>query len=109
MLRDKESRKHFVLSLNSNEFHSDIHKMIFAGLETLVETKLDYTTPTLLTLLPDDTDWGGKEYLEELGYTVTSTVSGKTDYLVCEDGSNSSKTKKAESLEIPIVTIDNLR
>ena len=66
MLRDKDSLKHLVLSLNSSEFHSDVHKMIFAGLETLVESKLDYTTPTLLTLLPDDTDWGGKEYLEEI-------------------------------------------
>ena len=49
-----------------------------------------------------------KEYLEELGYTVTSTISSVTDYLVCEDGSNSSKSKKAESLGIPIVSIDNL-
>jgi DNA ligase (NAD+) len=49
-----------------------------------------------------------KEFLEEHGYTVTSTISGKTNYLVCEDGSNSSKSKKAESLEIPIVTIDSL-
>lgn len=49
-----------------------------------------------------------KEYLESKGYTVTTTVSSKTDYLVCEDGSNSSKNKKAESLGIPIVTIANL-
>lgn len=49
-----------------------------------------------------------KESLEDYGYTVTSTVSGATDYLVCEDGSNSSKSKKAESLGIPIVTIANL-
>jgi len=49
-----------------------------------------------------------KEYLEEHGYTVTTSVSGKTDYLVCEDSSNSSKNKKAESLGIPIVTIANL-
>ena len=49
-----------------------------------------------------------KEYLENLGYTVTSTVSSVTDYLVCEDGSNSSKTRKAESIPIPIVTIANL-
>lgn len=49
-----------------------------------------------------------KEFLENLGYTVTSTVSGKTDYLVCEDGSQSSKTKKAESLGIPVVNIANL-
>jgi DNA ligase (NAD+) len=49
-----------------------------------------------------------KEFLEEHGYTVTSTISGKTNYLVCEDGSKSSKSKKAESLGIPIVTIANL-
>jgi DNA ligase (NAD+) len=50
-----------------------------------------------------------KEYLENLGYTVTSTVSSQTDYLVCEDGSNSSKSKKAESLGVPIVSIANLK
>jgi DNA ligase (NAD+) len=50
-----------------------------------------------------------KEYLETLGYTVTSTVSSVTDYLVCEDGSNSSKSKKAESLGIPIVSIADLK
>lgn len=49
-----------------------------------------------------------KEYLEEHGYTVTTTVSGKTNYLVCEDGSTSSKSKKAESNGIPIVTIVDL-
>lgn len=49
-----------------------------------------------------------KEYLESYGYTVTSTVSRVTNYLVCEDGSNSSKSKKAGSLGIPIVTIANL-
>lgn len=49
-----------------------------------------------------------KEFLEEYGYTVTSTISGVTDYLIVEDGSNSSKTNKAESLGIPIVTIENL-
>lgn len=49
-----------------------------------------------------------KEFLEEHGYTVTTTVSGKTNYLVCEDGSSSSKSKKAESLGIPIVNINSL-
>ena len=49
-----------------------------------------------------------KEFLEEHGYTVTTGVSGKTDYLVCEDGSNSSKNKKAESLGISIVSIADL-
>lgn len=50
-----------------------------------------------------------KEYLESLGYTVTSTVSSATDYLVDEEGKNSSKRSKAESLGIPIVSIDNLK
>ena len=35
-----------------------------------------------------------KEYLENLGYTVTSTVSSQTDYLVCEDGRTVVKVKK---------------
>lgn len=50
-----------------------------------------------------------KEYLESIGYKVTSSVSSVTDYLVCEDGSNSSKSKKAESLGIPIVSIADLK
>jgi len=49
-----------------------------------------------------------KEFLEEQGYTVTNTISGKTDYLVDEEGRVSSKSKKAESLGIPIVSIEDL-
>ena len=49
-----------------------------------------------------------KEFLEENGYTVTTGVSGKTNYLVCEDGSQSSKVKKAESLGIPVISIAKL-
>jgi len=65
MLRDKDTRNHLCLALQAGEFHSDIHKTIFAGLQQLIEDKLDYTPPTLMTILPD-TDWGGKEYLEKL-------------------------------------------
>lgn len=49
-----------------------------------------------------------KKFLEEHGYTVTSTVTGKTDFLICEEKSNSSKVKKAESLGIPILTINDI-
>jgi len=49
-----------------------------------------------------------KEFLENLGYTVTSTVTSKTNYLVDEEGRVSSKSKKAESFGIPIVAIDSL-
>jgi len=49
-----------------------------------------------------------KEILESHGYTVTSSVSSKTAYLVDEEGKPSSKRKKAENLNIPIVSIDFL-
>lgn len=49
-----------------------------------------------------------KDHLESLGYTVVSSVSSKTKYLVVEDGSNSSKKSKAESLNIQITTIKQL-
>jgi|19_taG_2_1085344.scaffolds.fasta_scaffold00062_53 DNA ligase (NAD+) len=48
------------------------------------------------------------KFLEEIGYTVTTTVSKQTDFLVCEDGSSSSKTKKAKQLNIQIVLIKQL-
>ena len=48
------------------------------------------------------------QYLESLGYTVTSGVSQKTDFLVDEEGKSSSKRTKAEQLGIPIVTIKQL-
>jgi NAD-dependent DNA ligase len=48
------------------------------------------------------------EYLISLGWTVKSAVSSKVDFLVCEDGSNSSAVTKAIANEIPIVTIKEL-
>lgn len=65
MLRNRDIRKHLCLSMQANEFHSDVHKLIFAALQSMTEDKLDYTAPTLITLLPDS-DWGGKELLDEL-------------------------------------------
>jgi NAD-dependent DNA ligase len=49
-----------------------------------------------------------KDYLESLGFTVTSSVTQKTDYLVDEEGKTSSKSTKAESLGIPITTIKDI-
>jgi DNA ligase (NAD+) len=49
-----------------------------------------------------------EKYLKSIGYTLTSTLSSKTNYLINEDGKQSSKMKKAESLNIPIVTIKQL-
>jgi NAD-dependent DNA ligase len=48
------------------------------------------------------------KHLESLGYTVVSGVTGKTKFLVDEEGKPSSKRKKAEQLNIQIVTIKQL-
>ncbi len=46
-----------------------------------------------------------KDKIESLGGKVTGSVSAKTDYLINNDvASNSSKNKKAKSLEIPILS-----
>lgn len=49
-----------------------------------------------------------KNYLASLGVKVTDSVSSRTTYLICEDGSNSSKVNKAKQLEIPVITINDL-
>jgi len=49
-----------------------------------------------------------KDYLESFGFTVTSSVTKKTDFLVDEEGRKSSKSTKAESLGIPILTIKDI-
>jgi len=48
------------------------------------------------------------EHLKSLGYSVATTVSKQTSYLVDEEGRSSSKRAKAEQLNIPIVTITQL-
>jgi DNA ligase (NAD+) len=49
-----------------------------------------------------------KKYLESLGFSVKSSVTKNTDYLICEDGTTGSSYKKATSLNIPITTIKSL-
>jgi len=49
-----------------------------------------------------------KTYLESFGFTITTSVTKKTDYLVDEEGRKSSKSTKAESLGIPILTIKDI-
>ncbi len=48
------------------------------------------------------------QYLESLGYVVTDSVTKTTSALIDEEGKASSKRKKAETLNIPIVTIEEL-
>ena len=48
------------------------------------------------------------DYLKGLGYKVTGSVSKNTSYLVDETGESSSKRTKAESLNIPVVSMEHL-
>lgn len=48
------------------------------------------------------------KYLESLGYVAVDSVTKTTDFLVDEEGKQSSKRTKAEQLNIPIVTIEEL-
>lgn len=47
-------------------------------------------------------------HLESLGFTVKTTVSKATDYLICEDGTTGSSYKKAVQLNKQITTIKYL-
>ncbi len=49
-----------------------------------------------------------KSYLESLGYVVVDSVTSKTNILIDEEGKSSSKREKAEKLNIPILTIQEL-
>ena len=49
-----------------------------------------------------------KDKIEALGGKVTGSVSAKTDYLVCNESSNSGKYKKAVELNVPIIDEDEL-
>ena len=48
-----------------------------------------------------------KTFIEDNGGMLTSSVSKKTDYLVASEGSGS-KSDKAQKLDIPILTVDDL-
>ena len=47
-----------------------------------------------------------KDRVEARGGKVASSVSKNTDYLVCNEASESSKSKKAKELNIPVITED---
>ena len=49
-----------------------------------------------------------KEKIESLGAKVTGSVTKNTNYLVCNEVSNSSKYKKAMELGVPIITEQDL-
>ncbi len=94
------------------------------GIETTL-LPITFTKPVIKTSVPTADSFKGNvvitgklddyknrgeaaTYLESQGYTVTSGISKKTTYLIVEDGSTSSKTQKANDLNIPILTIKQL-
>lgn len=93
-----------------------------AGIETTL-IPIEFNTPVVKSSVPqeargnvvitgklDDYKNRGEAatYLESLGYSVKTSVNSKTNYLIVEDGSTSSKTQKANDLNIPILTIKQL-
>lgn len=48
------------------------------------------------------------KFLEEKGFTVKSSVTKDTNYLICEGGTTGSSYQKAKSLNIPIITLEEL-
>ena len=48
-------------------------------------------------------------YIEKNGGKVSSTITNKTDYLLCENISNSSKSKKALQYETTIISGETLK
>ena len=49
-----------------------------------------------------------KNKLESLGASVTSSVSSKTDYLICGENPGGTKLNKAQELNIKIINEDEL-
>lgn len=49
-----------------------------------------------------------KSTIESYGGKVSGSISAKTSYLVCNEDSNSGKSKKAKELGIPIITEEEL-
>ncbi len=86
--------------LNSLPFSYSSNKTIntiFRGSLVITGKLRDYSSREL-----------AKAMLEKYGFKVTDSVTKNTNYLIDEEGVESSKRKKAESLNIPILTIKEL-
>jgi DNA ligase (NAD+) len=100
----------------ANNIYSGLHRFGFELLKSLVENKhieIIYDTQLstkyngLIFVITGDLSKPRDEvklFIETNGGKVTGSVSKKTNYLVCNDPSNSSKYKKAQELNIPIIT-----
>lgn len=73
----------------------EVKDSIFAGKNICVTGKLNHFTRNSIN-----------EKIASLGAKAVSSVSSKTDYLITNEASGSSKYKKAVELNIPIITED---
>lgn len=67
MLANASIRRRLLRQLDARTFAAPRHRAIFSALEELDLRGLDYVPITLRSFLsPDDSEWGGVEYLKEL-------------------------------------------
>ena len=97
--------------MNTSEFWMarELEKLLFLSNEKQKETQKRGSVCITGKLKDFSNRTEAQRFLENLGYTVVSGVSSKTNYLVDEEGKASSKRQKAEQLNIPIVTIKQLQ
>lgn len=80
--------------------------------KTIKQTQNSISTGKTVVMTGKLTDYSSrdvaKKLLESYGFKVADSVSKNTNYLIDEEGVESTKRKKAESLNIPILTIKQL-
>jgi len=76
--------------------------------QTASETSKNISVCITGKLLNFKTRSDAAKYLESLGFTITDSVTKTTNILIDEEGKASSKREKAEKLNIPIITIEEL-
>ena len=88
-----ESKPHIPFELKTNKEVSKESKDL--GLKVCISGKVSGFSRTEL-----------KDYLQNFGVTQVDSVTSKTNYLICEQESTSSKYQKAKQLNIPIVSFE---
>lgn len=103
-----------IAEITAKQFYKDFNKnlKIINKLKSILNIK-SYKDTIKVSAEPKNIVFTGfrnkdiQEKLELAGHSVKSSVSSKTDMLVCAvKGSGSEKEKKAQSLSIPIYTVD---
>ena len=95
MIKDLVQELHFVKNENNNQFNGMLLKdKTFCITGSLIEFKNREEC---------------ENYIVSNGGKIVSGVSKKTNYLICNEVSTSSKYKKAQDLNIPIITEKELK